>query len=101
MVMISFIYPDAKGARFDEAYYVQKHLSRVRELWAPLGLESVTPLVRIDGNQESGPFRAVSMLRFASLEHYQHALANGGAELLADVANFTDIKPFPQISKEL
>ena len=101
MIAVSFIYPDREGARFDEAYYTQKHLPRVRELWESLGLESVTPLVRVDDSQDSGPFRAISMLYFASLEQYKNALANGGAELIADIQNFTDIQPIAQISRQL
>jgi uncharacterized protein (TIGR02118 family) len=101
MIAVSFIYPAIEGAFFDEHYYVSKHIPRVRELWEPLGLQLITPLARLEGAAEFGPFRALSMLHFDSLGRYNAALAKGGAELIADIANFTDIEPITQISRHI
>ena len=101
MIYVSFVYADKPGARFDETYYVNKHLPRVRELWSKRGLVELAPLVRINDDPQSGPYRAISMLTFTSEEAYQDALANGGAELVSDITNFTDIRPAAQISRKL
>ena len=101
MIYVSFLYADKSGARFDEDYYLKKHLPRVRELWDARGLVNLTPLVRLKEDGSAGPFRAMSILKFSSEAAYNDALAHGGAELIADVKNFTDIVPAAQLSREL
>ena len=101
MIYVSFIYADKSGARFDEDYYLKKHLPRVRDLWNGRGLMELTPLVRLRDNPSAGPYRAISMLKFSSEAAYNEALANGGAELIADIKNFTNIEPAAQLSREL
>jgi uncharacterized protein (TIGR02118 family) len=101
MITVSFLYPDREGAVFDEAYYTGRHIPRVQELWSRIGLTDIAAFARIDDAAASGPFRAISMLSFESREQYDAALAHGGAELMADIANFTNIKPIAQISRTI
>jgi uncharacterized protein (TIGR02118 family) len=101
MIAVSFIYPAKEGASFDERYYTDTHIPRVRELWEPIGLRSIVPFARLEDSANFGPFRALSMLHFDSLEQYDAALAKDGAELIADIANFTDIQPITQISRQI
>jgi uncharacterized protein (TIGR02118 family) len=101
MIYVSFIYSEKSGAKFDEDYYLKTHIPRVRELWNSRGLISITPLVRLKDDGSSGPLRAISMLKFSSEADYKNALANGGAELIADIKNFTDIEPSAQLSREI
>lgn len=101
MIYVSFIYPQKAGARFDEDYYVNKHLPRVRALWTDRGLVKLVPLVALSKDTSASPYRAISMLEFTSEEAYKDALAHGGEELIADIANFTNIEPVAQLSRAL
>lgn len=91
MVSLNVLYPSQKGARFDTAYYRTIHI--------PLTMKAMqaTKVVLIEGvpmGNVEAPYVMIAHFQFASPEALQAALKNPAmADVRADVARFTDIKP--------
>jgi uncharacterized protein (TIGR02118 family) len=97
MLVLSVMYP-ATG-RFDLDYYTQRHIKLVRERWGDMGLQEVRLLSGTNGPDGSAAaFTLIALLSFASAQDFQSALAKHGAELLADIKNFTDAQPVLQLN---
>jgi len=85
------IYPNHDGARFDANYYRSSHIPLVMKV---MKATSVMLIEGVPMGSSPAPFAMIAHFQFASSEAITAALANPGmAELRADVANFTDIKP--------
>ncbi len=93
------IYPTHDGARFDANYYRSTHIPLVMKVM------KATSVVLIEGvpmGTTAAPYAMIAHFQFASAEAIQAALANPAmAELRADVATFTDIKPTVMLGKSL
>ena len=96
---LNVIYPNHEGARFDTSYYRSTHI--------PLAMKvmSATSVILIEGvpmRDVAPPYVMIAHFQFASPEALQAALANPAmAEVRADVAKFTDIKPTVMLGKSL
>lgn len=91
-MIVSVIYPNHDGAKFDVDYYLATHTPLVQAVWNPDRIV----LVQGDGAATGGPapFAMIGHFHFASAEAMGAAMAHPRmAELQADVANFTDITP--------
>ena len=94
MIRVSVYYPATEGATFDHDYYRDKHVPLVVRTWSPQSAE-------IDKGVD-GPHVAAVHLTFESLDALQQAMAaDGTADVLADVANYTSITPILQTSEIL
>lgn len=99
MITVSVLYANSDDASFDIDYYVNKHMPMVQaklgaalvDSWAEQGLAGGTP-------DDPAPFVALCHLRFDSVEAFRGAFAPHAQEILADVANYTNIEPTFQIS---
>jgi uncharacterized protein (TIGR02118 family) len=92
MIRLSVFYPTTEGATFDHDYYRDRHVPLACKTWGLDGAE-------IDRGV-TGPYVAAVHFRFESVDSMQQALAaEGTAEILADVANYTTIVPVQQISE--
>ena len=92
MIRMSVFYPVTEGASFDHDYYREKHVPLAVRTWSPLTAE-------IDRGVD-GPHVAAVHLTFDSLDALQLAMAaEGTANVLADVANYTTIAPVLQTSE--
>lgn len=100
MTILSVLYPTSKTKTFDHAYYDETHIPLVKEAFAATGLLGVLVLKGVssaDGGP--APFVAMAHLSFESPEAMQASLASPrAAEVMADVAKFTKIKPVMQVS---
>ncbi len=100
MVIFSVLYPATPGAGFDQAYYDATHIPLVKDAFASTGLKDVQVFVGVsapDGGP--APFVAMAHLAFEDAAAMQASLGGPrGAEVVADVANFTTIKPITQVS---
>ena len=100
MVKINVMYPYTEGARFDHAYYRDRHMPMVK---AKLG--SACAYYTVEKGLAGGvPGRApafVAMCAFIcdSAEGYEAAMLQHRAEVRADIANYTDIAPVIQFSE--
>jgi uncharacterized protein (TIGR02118 family) len=101
MICVSVFYPSGAGKHFDQVYYEQKHRALVMERLASHG---ITRYEIDQGLSGLGPgsepmFACVGRLYFNAVGDFQQAMAAHGAELQADIPNFTDIQPQFQISE--
>lgn len=102
MVMVSVLYPNQPGSRFDERYYLDTHIPLVRRHWEPMGLTDLR-LLRGATAPDGGPapYRVMALLTFASAEALQKASAAHGKEIFGDIPNFTDVRPVSQVNEAL
>jgi uncharacterized protein (TIGR02118 family) len=100
MIKVNVMYPYTEGARFDHAYYRDRHMPMVK---AKLG--SACAYYTVDkglaGRAPGAPPAFVAMCAFIcdSAEGYEAAMQEHRAEVLADLANYTNITPVVQVSE--
>lgn len=100
MIVVSVLYPNVAGSRFDLDYYRDKHLPLCRELLAPMALQSLS-FYRPTDTDPAAAFRLVAELRFPDMEATTAALAAHGPRTQADIPNFTDVTPTILIGSEV
>ena len=92
MIRLSVFYPSAEGATFDHEYYRDKHVPLAMRAW---GLRKAEIDKGVDG-----PYVAAVHFEFDSVDAIQAAMAaEATGEVLADVANYTNITPVLQTSE--
>jgi len=92
MIRLSVLYPSSEGSTFDHDYYRDKHVPLAVKSW---GLDGAEIDKGIDG-----PYVAAVHFRFESMEALGAAMGQPGtAEVMADVANYTNIAPVLQTSE--
>ena len=100
MVKINVMYPFTEGARFDHAYYRDRHMPLVK---SRLGSACAYYTVEkgLGGRASGSPPAFVAMCAFIceTAEGYEAAIQPHRAEILADIANYTDIAPVVQVSE--
>jgi len=100
MIKVTVMYPYAEGARFDHAYYRDRHMPMVK---ARLGSACAYYTVEkgLAGREPGSPPAFVAMCAFIcdSAEGYLAASQEHRAEIRGDIANYTDIAPVVQISE--
>jgi uncharacterized protein (TIGR02118 family) len=102
MTVISVMYPATSGSRFDLDYYTTKHLPLVRQLCQDLGLRDIQILRGVASFDGGSPaFRITALLTFGSTGEFQNAMVRHGAEIIADIPNFTDAPPVLQMNEPL
>jgi uncharacterized protein (TIGR02118 family) len=101
MVRITVLYPNESGKKFDHDYYVHKHMKLVRDRLGAFGLVRT----EVDKGQAGGgpgapaPYIALGHVYFNRVEDFQKGMGQHGAEIMADIANYTNIEPQIQISE--
>ena len=92
MIRLSVFYPSSEGSTFDHDYYREKHVPLCLRAW---GLATADIDKGVDG-----PYVAAVHFEFESPEALQAAMgAEGTGEVMADVANYTNITPVLQTSE--
>jgi uncharacterized protein (TIGR02118 family) len=87
------------GARFDTSYYRSTHIPLAMKV---MNAASVMLIEGVPNGSSAAPFAMIAHFQFASSEALKAALANPAmAEVRADVAKFTDIKPTVMLGKSL
>jgi uncharacterized protein (TIGR02118 family) len=98
MIKISVMYPSGEGSTFDMAYYLETHVALARKLLgAALKGMSVDQGIGIPGTP--APYLAMGHLLFDSMEDMNAALDTHGAELKADIPNYTNAPATIQVSE--
>ncbi|GAB3885718.1 EthD family reductase [Spirosoma agri] len=103
MVRLTVLYPKTKGTTFNRAYYLESHIPLVKKRLTPFGLQGIDLQEGLSGN-EPGSLPAYAMitgLRFNTTDELNRGLNEHGAELIGDIANFTDAQPLMQVSQDL
>lgn len=102
MIKVSVLYPYKPDARFDHAYYGDRHMPMVAGLLGDLckgygvdrGLSGGAPGV-------AAPFLCIGHMLFKSVEDFQTASRPHRKTIGADLVNYTDVTPVMQISEVL
>lgn len=99
MIKVSVLYPRQDGAKFDMGYYLNKHIPMVQQKCGA-ACKSVSVEQGVAGGAPGAPpdFVAMAHLSFDSVEAFQKAFAPHASEIMADIPNYTPIKPVIQIS---
>jgi uncharacterized protein (TIGR02118 family) len=100
VIRVSVLYPNTEGKRFDEDYYINKHLTMIADKVGPAmvryeidrGIAGAVP-------GSPAPFVAGVPMFFDSLQSFQGAFGAHAGPIMADVPNYTDIQPTIQISE--
>jgi uncharacterized protein (TIGR02118 family) len=96
---LNVIYPNHDGARFDTSYYRSSHIPLAMKVMNAAG---VILIEGVPNGSSAAPFAMIAHFEFASSEALKAALANPAmAEVRADVAKFTDIKPTVMLGRSL
>ena len=98
MVKLSVLYPNSPGARFDDHYYLTTHMALVQKLLGP-ALKAAGVDKGIDTPEGPAPYVFMAHLCFESPEALDAAMAAHRDALLADIPNYTDIRPVMQVSR--
>ena len=99
MIKVNVLYPAADGAQFDMDYYLNQHTPMLRARFGT-ALTSIAIEHGLAGSAPETPasFIVLCHLGFASVEAFQTAFAPHAAEIMGDVANYTNVQPIIQIS---
>ena len=100
MIRVTVLFPKTSDSHFDMDYYLTNHVPMTKailqsagfnvEAQVDEGLGSVVP-------GEPAPYAAIGYLLFEKMEDLQNGLATHGAEIMADIPNFTNVQPQIQI----
>ena len=100
MFKVSIMYPPTPSGRFDMSYYINSHMPMVKD---KIG-ETCTGFTVENGIAggapgSSAPYMAIGALMLNSLDVFGAVMAQHGAEIMADIPNYTDSQPLIQISE--
>ncbi len=94
---LNVIYPNHEGARFDTGYYRSTHIPLAMKV---MKADRVILIEGVPMGSAAAPYAMIAHFQFASPEAVKTALADPAmAEVRADVAKFTDIKPTVMLGK--
>jgi uncharacterized protein (TIGR02118 family) len=94
---LNVLYPNQDGARFDANYYRASHIPLAMKV---MKASSVMLIEGVPNGSSPAPYAMIAHFQFTSPEALKAALAAPGmAEVRADVAKFTDIKPTVMLGK--
>ena len=100
MIKVSVMYPNRPGARFDHAYYKDKHMPLVQaRMGATCRFYTVDK--GLGGGAPGEPPTYVGMCHIYcdSVEAFQKGFGLHAEEILGDIPNYTDLQPIVQISE--
>ncbi len=101
-MIVSVVYQVDLGQKFDLDYYMKTHVPLVGSLWGPCGLRGAQVLHGTGSPRgEAARYKIIALLDFESLEAFQAAAKKHGAEVIGDIANFTDVQPAIQFNELL
>lgn len=103
MIVVTVMYPNTEGSRFDQDYYLATHMPLVQEKWGGMGLQDSKVLKGVGGGAPGQPakYQVVTQMTFDSMENFAAAGKAHGAEIFADIKNFTDVQPVMQVNTPL
>jgi uncharacterized protein (TIGR02118 family) len=100
MIKVSVMYPNTPGARFDHAYYRDKHMPLVKGLMGDSCLYYTVDKGLAGGAPGApAPYVAMCHLFCDTVEAFQAGFGPHAEEIMADIPNYTDLAPTIQISE--
>jgi uncharacterized protein (TIGR02118 family) len=101
MIVLTVMYPNTAGSKFDMDYYVDKHMPLVHERLEGFGLKRSAVIKGVQaGGMAGGPaaYQVLTNLYFEDPKKMGEGMQAHGPEILGDIANFTDAQPTSQLS---
>lgn len=100
MIKVSVMYPNTPGVRFDHGYYRDRHMPLVQRLMGD-ACRYYTVDKGLAGGSADAPATYVGMCHIFcdSVESFQAGFGPHAQEIMADIANYTDLAPVLQISE--
>ncbi|HEY6827497.1 MAG TPA: EthD family reductase, partial [Gemmatimonadaceae bacterium] len=100
MIKVSVMYPNTPGARFDHAYYRDKHMPLVKARMGENCKHYTVDRGLTGGNPDTSPtYLAMCHIFCTSVEAFQAGFSPHAEEIMADIPNYTDLSPLIQISE--
>ncbi|MFD1711199.1 EthD family reductase [Ottowia sp. GY511] len=100
MIKVSVMYPNQPNARFDHDYYRDKHMPMVKEkMGASCLFYTVDKGIGGGAPGQAAAYVAFGNIYAESLEAFQAGFGPHVKAIMADIPNYTDIKPVTQISE--
>jgi uncharacterized protein (TIGR02118 family) len=98
MQRVTVVYPNKTDAKFDFDYYMKKHIPFVaglvgKSIEVGQGISSATG--------SPAAFVCVATIPIDSVAQFQAMFSKHGAEILADIPNYTNIEPIIQFDEIL
>ncbi len=99
MIRVTVLFPKTSDSHFDMDYYVNKHVPMTKTRLESLGFPVEAQVDEGVGSLTGGPapYAAIGYLMFEKIEDLQNGLTTHGAEIMADISNFTNVQPQIQI----
>jgi uncharacterized protein (TIGR02118 family) len=102
MICVTVVYPTGPDSRFNRAYYLEKHIPLANSRFEPLGMKKAELLDGKPGLDGSNPaYHMMANLYFTSADALQNALAKHGAEVMADIPNYTNVQAIIYVGEVL
>lgn len=96
---LNVVYPTHDGAKFDTSYYKATHIPLAMKV---MKATSVMLIEGVPNGTTAPPYAMIAHFQFASAEALKAGLSNPAmADVRADIAKFTDIKPVIMLGKSL
>lgn len=94
MIKISVMYAHQEGYRFDFDYYCSKHMPMVKDKLGD-ACQGIAVDKGLAGDQPGSPpaYVAMAHLFFDSVEAFQAAFGPHAEAILADIPNYTNLRP--------
>lgn len=100
MIKVSVMYPNTPAARFDHAYYRDKHMPLVKARMGDHCKYYTVDKGIAGGAPGTAPtYVAMCHIYCDSVESFQTGFGPHAQEILADIPNYTDLEPVLQISE--
>ena len=100
MIKVHILYPNIPGMRFDMAYYTDRHMPMVQaKIGAACTGFTVDAGMAGGAPGQAATYVAIGALMVTSVEAFGAAMGQHGAEIIGDIANYTDAQPVIQISE--
>ncbi|MFC5510326.1 EthD family reductase [Massilia jejuensis] len=102
MIKVSVMYPNSPDARFDAAYYVERHMPMVKRLMGDYCHHYTVERALASGTpQANAPYIAMGHLFCDSVEAFQAGFGPHTKEIMGDIPNYTNQQPVVQMSEVL
>jgi uncharacterized protein (TIGR02118 family) len=99
MIVVSVMYPASAGAKFDMDYYRDTHIPLVDARWTDCGLREAKVLLGTGApGGRPATYSVIALLTFDSAADFDQAVARHGAEIIGDIAKFTNVQPVIQVN---
>jgi uncharacterized protein (TIGR02118 family) len=100
MIKVSVMYPNQPGSRFDHVYYRDKHMPLLKARMGAACRSYTVDKGLAGGAPGSAPtYVGMCHIFCDSVESFQAGFGPHAKEIMADIANYTDLQPVIQISE--